>query len=126
MTLTDSLTGPAAAPDLAAPSGLLALGPLVVGVVVVAVLIGAFLMGIRVRRGEPPPPRPEEQPRVPPGGPVRETRENRVPDEVPRGGRPLTPYELTNMRTRPGSGTDRPRWSKGGSGSFGGGGLGAH
>ncbi|MFJ4686805.1 DUF6479 family protein [Streptomyces sp. NPDC091377] len=98
--------------NLAEPSGLLALGPLAVGVAVVAVLVGAFLFGIRLRRREPPRPRPEEQPRPPEGGPVREVRENRVPDEVPHGDRPLTPHQLGNQQTRSGGSGVRPRWNK--------------
>ncbi|MFI2435936.1 DUF6479 family protein [Streptomyces sp. NPDC018693] len=115
--------------QLAATSGLLSLALFAVALAVVAMLGGAFWLGNRIKLREPPRPRPEEQPHVPPGGPVHEIRENREPDEVPRtpeGGRPLTPYELTNMQTRPSTSTKRPRWSKGSSGSFGGGGLGAH
>ncbi|MBG0857454.1 hypothetical protein I2W78_37820 [Streptomyces spinoverrucosus] len=115
--------------QLAAPSGLLLLIPIVVAVAVLVVLWGSFWMGNRIKLGEPPRPRPEDQPHLPPGGAVHEVRENREPDEVPRipkGGRPLTPYELTNMRTRPSASKDRPRWGKGTTGSFGGGGLGAH
>ncbi|WP_329213616.1 DUF6479 family protein [Streptomyces sp. NBC_01485] len=115
--------------QLAAASGLLSLGLFVVGMAVVAVLAGSFWLGARVKSREPDRPRPEEQPHLPPGGAVHEVRENREPDEVPRmpkGGRPLTPYELTNMQTRPSTDKKRPRWSRGSSGSFGGGGLGAH
>ncbi|WP_327312488.1 DUF6479 family protein [Streptomyces sp. NBC_01235] len=122
MTTTASL-------QLAAASGLLSLGLFVVGLAVVAVLAGSFWLGARIKSREPARPRPEEQPHLPPGGAVHEVRENREPDEVPRmpeGGRPLTPYELTNMQTRPSADKKRPRWSRGSSGSFGGGGLGAH
>ncbi|MCX4767336.1 DUF6479 family protein [Streptomyces sp. NBC_01275] len=115
--------------QLAAASGLLSLGLFAVGMVVLAVLAGSFWLGARVKTHESPRPRPDEQPHLPPEGPVHEIRENREPDEVPRtpkGGRPLTPYELTNSATRPSASKDRPRWSKGSSGSFGGGGLGAH
>ncbi|GGT28097.1 DUF6479 family protein [Streptomyces chromofuscus] len=115
--------------QLAAPSGLLALALFVVAIAVVAMLAGSFWLGNRIKLNEPPRPRPDEQPHLPPEGPVHEVRQNREPDEVPRtpkGGRPLTPYELTNMRTRPSASKDRPRWSKGTTGSFGGGGLGAH
>ncbi|MET8831639.1 DUF6479 family protein [Streptomyces sp. NPDC004610] len=114
---------------LAAPSGLLSLVLFVVAVAVLAVLAGSFWLGNRIKDREPPTPRPEEQPRAPETGPVHEVLENREPDEVPKvpkGGRALTPYELSNMQTKPGTGKDRPRWSKGSSGSFGGGGLGAH
>ncbi|MFE0449969.1 DUF6479 family protein [Streptomyces sp. NPDC058914] len=115
--------------QLAATSGLLSLGMFVVGVVLVAMLAGSFWLGARIKLREPPRPRPDEQPHLPPDGPVHEVRENREPDEVPpmaKDGRPLTPYELTNMQTRSSASKDRPRWSRGSSGSFGGGGLGAH
>ena len=100
---------------------------LAVGVACVAGLIWAFLLGFRVRRREPAPPRPEEQPRLPPTGPVRESREMREPDEVPRAaaaGERLTPHQITNIRSRRADDQRRPRWSPGSSGSFGGGGGG--
>ncbi|MFF0222986.1 DUF6479 family protein [Streptomyces sp. NPDC004629] len=115
--------------QMAAPSGLLSLGLFVVAVAVLALLAGGFWLGSRVKYREPPRPRPQEQPHLPPGGAVREVRQNRESEEVPKtpeGGRPLTPYELSNQQTRPSESKDRPRWSKGSSGSFGGGGLGAH
>ncbi|MFD9389863.1 DUF6479 family protein [Streptomyces sp. NPDC060000] len=115
--------------ELAAASGLLSLGMFAVGMALVAVLGGSFWLGTRVKSREPARPRPEEQPHLPPGGAVHEIRENREPDEVPRmpeGGRPLTPYELTNMQTRSSADKKRRRWSPGSSGSFGGGGLGSH
>lgn len=118
-----------ASEQLAAASGLISLGMFIVGMILLAVLGGSFWLGNRVKSQEPARPRPEEQPHLPPGGPVHEIRENREPDEVPRtpeGGRPLTPYELTNMQTRSSADRKRPRWSRGSSGSFGGGGLGAH
>ncbi|MEU3980784.1 DUF6479 family protein [Streptomyces sp. NPDC026672] len=115
--------------QLAAASGLMSLVLFVVAVAVLAVLAGSFWLGSRVKYRESPRPRPEEQPHLPPDGAVHEIRENREPEEIPRipkGERPLTPYDLSNMQTRPGTSKDRPRWSKGSSGSFGGGGLGAH
>ncbi|MCZ0204559.1 DUF6479 family protein [Streptomyces achromogenes] len=115
--------------QLAAPSGLMSLVLFVVAVGVLALLGGGFWMTSRVRYRESPRPRPEEQPKMPPGGPVREVRQNRESAEIPRiakGERPLTPYDLSNMDTRPSASQERPRWSKGSSGSFGGGGLGAH
>ena len=118
-----------ASQQLAAASGLLSLGLFVVGMALLAVLGGSFWLGARVKSRESARPRPEEQPHLPPGGAVHEIRENREPDVVPRtavGGRPLTPYELTNMQTRSSTDKKRPRWSRGSSGSFGGGGLGAH
>ncbi|MFE9452762.1 DUF6479 family protein [Streptomyces sp. NPDC006739] len=118
-----------AAMQLAAASGLMSLGLFGVAVVLLALLAGGFWLGSRVKYRESPRPRPEEQPQLPPEGAVHEVRENREPEEIPqipKGGRPLTPYELSNMQTRPSESKDRPRWSKGSSGSFGGGGLGAH
>ncbi|MFG2887247.1 DUF6479 family protein [Streptomyces sp. NPDC048297] len=115
--------------QLAAPSGLMSLGLFVVAVAVLAFLAGGYWMTSRVKYRESPRPRPEEQPHLPPDGAVREIRENREPEEIPhipKGERPLTPYELTNQGTRPSETKERPRWSKGSSGSFGGGGLGAH
>ncbi|WP_258056007.1 DUF6479 family protein [Streptomyces sp. Ru62] len=115
--------------QLAAASGLMSLFLFIVAVAVLALLAGGFWMTSRVRYRESPRPRPEEQPKLPPEGPVHEVRENRESAEVPRipkGDRPLTPYELTNMDTRTNPSKERPRWSKGSSGSFGGGGLGAH
>jgi hypothetical protein len=113
--------------ELAAGRGALGIGLIVAGVVIVGLLIGAFWMGARVRRREPPPPRPEEQPRVPDEGPVREVLENREPDEVPRSDRRLTPHELPghgNSGTRTSASQERPRWDEGSSGSFGSGGSG--
>jgi hypothetical protein len=113
--------------DIAAARGALAAGLLVAGVVVVALLIGAFVLGIRVRRREPRPPHPQEQPRLPDGGPVREVREQREPAEVPRSDHRVTPHDLPahgNIPSRPSSSRKRPRWKAGGSGSFGSGGPG--
>ncbi|MEW2515880.1 DUF6479 family protein [Streptomyces sp. NPDC046870] len=118
-----------ASTQLAAASGLMSLFLFIVAVGVLALLAGGFWMTSRVRYRESPRPRPEEQPKLPPEGPVHEVRENRESAEIPRipkGDRPLTPYELTNMDTRTSASKERPRWSKGSSGSFGGGGLGAH
>lgn len=113
--------------DIAAGRGGLGVGLAVAGVVVVAVLLGAFALGARVKRREPPTPTPAEQPRLPKDGPVREVRENREPDVMPRSDRRLTPHQLPghgNAGTRTGSSTDRPRWDEGTSGSFGSGGTG--
>ncbi|MEU5097913.1 DUF6479 family protein [Streptomyces sp. NPDC020996] len=113
--------------DIAAGSGALAAGLIVAAVALVALLIGAFWMGSRIRRREPGPPHPAEQPRIPEEGPVREVREHREPDEVPRGDRRLTPHEMPghgNSPTRTGTARERPRWSEGSSGSFGSGGPG--
>ncbi|QEU84271.1 DUF6479 family protein [Streptomyces viridosporus] len=114
--------------DLAASRGALGIGLVVAAVVVVALLIGAFALGSRrVARSGIRRPRPEEQPRVPEGGPVREVREHREPDEVPRSDTRLTPHELNdhgNSGTRTGAPQQRPRWDEGSSGGFGSGGPG--
>ncbi|MFD4789597.1 DUF6479 family protein [Streptomyces sp. NPDC058459] len=115
--------------QLAAPSGLISLVLFVVAVGVLALLGGGFWINERIKDREPLRPSAEEQPHLPPEGRTREVQENREPDEIPRipkGGRALTPYELTNMGTRTSENKDRPRWSRGSSGSFGGGGPGAH
>ncbi|MDX2695258.1 hypothetical protein Sipo8835_02865 [Streptomyces ipomoeae] len=103
------------------------IAPFLAGVVVVGVLVGALWLGARVRAREPRRPLPEEQPRLPDGGPVREEWENREPDEIPKSDLRLTPYEVHgNLGSRPSPSKERRRWSRGSSGSFGGGGLGAH
>ncbi|WP_416981148.1 DUF6479 family protein [Streptomyces sp. T028] len=115
--------------QLAATSGLISLVLFLVAVVVVGLMAGSFWLGARIKERESPRPRPEEQPHLPPDGAVHEIRENRESQEVPRtakGERPLTPYELTNLQTRSSADKTRRRWSEGSSGSFGGGGLGAH
>lgn len=116
---------------LAAPEGLVGgVFPLLAGIAVVCVLIWAVRLGIRVRRREPAPPRPEEQPRLPESGPVLEVSEMREPNEVPQAqneSERLTPHEfqgLGNMRSRRSKDQHRPRWSPGSSGSFGSGGAG--
>jgi hypothetical protein len=104
------------------------IGPLVAGIIVVALLIGAAWKGYQVRRREPAPPRADEQPRMPDGGPVREEQEHREPDEVPRSdGDRLTPHEMPahgNVSSRTSADKKRPRWNEGSSGSFGSGGPG--
>ncbi|MET8584896.1 DUF6479 family protein [Streptomyces collinus] len=100
---------------------------LVAGVAITAGLVWAVRLGMNVRRRESAPPRPDEQPTLPPGGPVRETREMREPHEVPRAtdeSERLTPHQLGNVGTRRAQDQRRPRWSPGSSGSFGGGGGG--
>ncbi|MEU2061159.1 DUF6479 family protein [Streptomyces sp. NPDC013455] len=118
-----------ASTQLAAASGLMSLVLFIVALGVLALLAGGFWMTAREKYRESPRPRPEEQPKLPPEGAVHELRQNRESADVPRipkGERPLTPYELSNMDSRPSAAKERPRWSKGSSGSFGGGGLGAH
>ncbi|MET9760920.1 DUF6479 family protein [Streptomyces sp. NPDC006372] len=112
--------------EMAAGRGALGIGLAVAGVVVVVLLLGAFVLGIRVKRRELPTPRPDEQPRLPDGGPVRETSERRESEEVPRSQDRLTPHELKRHGSRTSASQERPRWSEGSSGSFGGGGPGGH
>ncbi|WP_221354133.1 DUF6479 family protein [Streptomyces beigongshangae] len=104
-------------------------GPLVVGLLVAAVLVTAVWWGIRVRGREPCPPRPEEQPRLPETGAVREIREAREPDEMPHDGSVLTTHELRspgNMSTRRARDQKRRRWNQNSGGGFDSGGLGHH
>ncbi|WP_217169350.1 DUF6479 family protein [Streptomyces sp. AC512_CC834] len=110
--------------DLAAGSGALGVWLIMAAVVVVGVLIGAFAFGSRQKRRELPPPRPEEQPRMPEAGPVGEVREQREPDEMPRSDERTLPHDLGHRGSRTASGQDRPRWDEGSSGSFGSGGPG--
>ncbi|MFF1628150.1 DUF6479 family protein [Streptomyces sp. NPDC058272] len=118
--------------EMTASSGL-AVGalPLVAGLVVVCALIWAVRLGIKVRRREAAPPRPDEQPRLPESGPVHEVREVREPDEVPQAhdeSERLTPHQLSGGGTSGSKRSEdqtRRRWSRGSGGSFGSGGPGA-
>ncbi|MEU2422085.1 DUF6479 family protein [Streptomyces sp. NPDC007851] len=104
-----------------------AIAIVVCGVLIAGALIAAVRLGIRVRRRESPAPRPEEQPKLPSTGPVREERSVREPNEVPRASGDddrLTPHQLGNVSSRPSSDQTRPRWDPGSSGSFGSGGGG--
>lgn len=97
------------------------------GLIVACALIWAVRVGVRVMDKDTHHPGPEEQPRLPEGGPVFETREMREPDDVPvmaPDGRRLLPHELHRASTRTGKDQKPRRWSPGSSGSFGGGGLG--
>jgi len=115
--------------DLAvARTGVATLGAFVGGLVIAGALIWAVRVGIRIRRRESPPPRPEEQPKLPASGPVQETREMREPDEVPRAAdesERLTPHELHASGSKRSKNQKPPRWKPGSSGSFGSGGPGA-
>ncbi|MFF0006454.1 DUF6479 family protein [Streptomyces tibetensis] len=114
--------------EMAAGRGAVGIGLIVAGVVVVALLLGAFVLGVRVKRRELPTPRPDEQPRLPEGGPVHETSEHREPEEVPRSEERLTPHQLKghgNQSDRTSASQERPRWNEGNSGGFGSGGPGA-
>ncbi len=113
--------------ELAASSGT-ALLMWIAGLAVVGVLIAAFIWGRRVQAREARRPRPDEQPHLPEGGPVREVREYRDPDEVPHDGGWLTPHELKEgygqSSTHPSPSQDPKDHRKGRGSSFGGGGLG--
>ncbi|MBT3155096.1 hypothetical protein HTV45_30200 [Streptomyces sp. CHD11] len=116
--------------DLAAGRGALGIGLGLAAVAVLALLIGMFVLGSRrTRNSSTRRPRPEEQPRMPEGGPVREVREHREPNEVPAGEERLTPHDLGghgNAGSRPSAPGGRPRWDEGSGGSFGSGGPGGH
>jgi len=91
----------------------------VCGLLITAALVWAVWFGTKVRRAEPAPPRPQEQPTPPTSGPVREESQYREPNEVPRATGPhdrLTPHQLSNSPDRPRSrgasgddGTQSPR-----------------
>jgi hypothetical protein len=104
-----------------------AVSAFIAGGFISGMLIWAVNLGMRVRRLELRPPRPDEQPRLPEGGAVHEIREMREPDEVPlaidESGR-LMPYELHHAGSKRSTDQKVPRWSPGSSGSFGSGGPG--
>ncbi|MFJ4628265.1 DUF6479 family protein [Streptomyces sp. NPDC088847] len=104
-----------------------AMGAFLGGLLVVCLLVGAVLLGMRKRRQQPRPPRPDEQPTLPESGPVREVSEAREPDEVPRAAdesERLRPHNLHSSGSRRSEDQDVPKWEPGSSGSFGGGGPG--
>ncbi|MFE0508793.1 DUF6479 family protein [Streptomyces sp. NPDC058964] len=97
---------------------------LALGILITGALVWAVRLGITVRRREPAAPRRGTHPTLPDSGPVREEREMREPDEVPRtgnGARRLTPHELRHSASRRSDDQNRPRWKPGSGGSFGGG-----
>ncbi|MFJ5172872.1 DUF6479 family protein [Streptomyces griseoviridis] len=81
---TPRAVSPVAATQIAFPTVAAAVVPFAVGLLVVLGLIWAVRRGIRARRGEPGPPDPAEQPRLPATGPVREEQRTREPDDDPR------------------------------------------
>ncbi|MBO4257562.1 DUF6479 family protein [Streptomyces griseorubiginosus] len=101
-------------------------GAFIGGLVIAGALVWAFWFGMRVRDRELPRPLPDEQPRLPDGGAVREMREVREPDEVPlsEDGKRLMPHEIHRASSKTGKDQHRRRWMPGSSGSFGSGGLG--
>ncbi|MFE0186819.1 DUF6479 family protein [Streptomyces sp. NPDC058989] len=94
MTATVAASNPHLSEQLAAPPGASELLLVGGGVALVAVLLAAFVWGRRRKADEPGPPRPEEQPRLPEGGPVGDVVESREPDAFPRTEQRLTPHEL--------------------------------
>ncbi|MFI6933748.1 DUF6479 family protein [Streptomyces sp. NPDC050287] len=97
------------------------------GLFIAGLLVWAVRLGMKVMDQELPHPRPEEQPRLPETGPVREMREIREPDEIPGPvdePERLMPYQLHASGTRRGKDQVRKRWLPGSSGSFGSGGIG--
>ncbi|WP_406369075.1 DUF6479 family protein [Streptomyces sp. NBC_00647] len=101
------------------------LGAFLGGLVLVGVLVWAVRLGIGVRRRQPDPPRTEEHPTMPSGGPVHETVEVREPDEVPRAteeNERLTPHQLHSSGSKRSDEQTRTRWSQDASGSSGSGG----
>ncbi|MFE0730249.1 DUF6479 family protein [Streptomyces antibioticus] len=85
----------------------------VLGVLITVMLVWAVRLGIGVRRREPVPPRPAEQPTPPASGPVHEEREAREPNEVPRagdGGERLDPHQLGGGPSRRSADQSRPRF----------------
>lgn len=86
---------------------LVGIGPFVLGLFIVAVLTGAVWYGIRLRRRESPPPRPEDQPKPPPGGPVGEVMEHPAEPGFDQDGRRLRPHELQPYGSTPGTPAER-------------------
>jgi hypothetical protein len=106
---------------------LIGIGPFMAGLIVAGMLIGAVILGRRILSQEPGPPKPDEQPHLPPSGPVHEVQEEREPNEIPHTDHQhrLLPHDLPghgNEGTRTSS-RPHPKWS-GKSGGFGSGGVG--
>ncbi|MFG2832994.1 DUF6479 family protein [Streptomyces sp. NPDC048434] len=80
--------------QLAAPHGTSGVLLVIAGVALVAVLLAAFAWGRRLKAREPGPPRPEEQPRLPEGGPVGDIVESQETEELTRTEQRRTPHEL--------------------------------
>ncbi|WP_103501497.1 DUF6479 family protein [Streptomyces sp. SM14] len=86
---------------------LVGVGPFVLGIVLVTLLIAAVWYGIRLRQRELPAPRPEEQPGLPPEGPVGEVMEHPAHPGFEPDGRRLRPHELQPFGSTPGVPADR-------------------
>jgi hypothetical protein len=107
------------------PAGVIAV--LIGGLLVAGALVWAVRLGIKVRGREPGPPSRDVQPTLPETGPVRETREMREANEVPRPsdkGERLTPHELQASGSKRSESQQRRRFAPGSGGSFGSGGPG--
>ncbi|MEU1535975.1 DUF6479 family protein [Streptomyces fagopyri] len=92
------------------------LGAFLGGLLVVGALIWAVRLGVKVRRKEPRPPRPDEQPQLPRSGPVHEVRELREPDDVPLAAdnsERLKPRNLHASGSKRSANQDGPRWKPG-------------
>ncbi|MFC5204370.1 DUF6479 family protein [Streptomyces kaempferi] len=103
------------------------IGAFLGGLVIAGALVWAVRLGVKVRRREPRRPRPDEQPKLPQSGPVREVREMREPDDIPLaadGGERLRPRNLHASGSKRSANQDVPRWNPGGGSSFGSGGSG--
>ncbi|MEV6110522.1 DUF6479 family protein [Streptomyces sp. NPDC051940] len=108
--------------NLALNDLLVGIGPFVMGLIVVGMLIGAVWLGMRIRDNEPPPPTPEEQPKLPESGPVVEELEMREDiEQTELRDRRRTPYEAQSPLTRRKKDQRPGRWDAGRSGSYGGG-----
>ncbi|MEU6661918.1 DUF6479 family protein [Streptomyces sp. NPDC046821] len=108
-------------------TALAAYGAFFGGLVIAGALVWAVRVGIRVRNREPGPPDPDEQPKLPETGPVREEREIREPDEVPHAANEserMYPYELHHSNSRRSDNQEPRHWRPGSSGGFGSGGPG--
>ncbi|WP_369212299.1 DUF6479 family protein [Streptomyces flavofungini] len=101
----------------------------IAGLVVVGVLLSAFFFGRRAQAKQVATPHPEDNPKRPYDGPVREEQEFREANEMPQDGRRRLPHEIQggygNCSSHPSESQDPEdhRKSSGG-GSFGSGGLG--
>ncbi|MET9702690.1 DUF6479 family protein [Streptomyces griseus] len=85
----------------AASSGALGAVLPIVALAVVALLIGGFILSKRKHDAEPPPPRPEEQPRKPEERTHIEQRDPHASDRFPADGHALSPYELKDHGNGP-------------------------
>ncbi|MGW3009243.1 DUF6479 family protein [Streptomyces sp. NPDC001219] len=80
--------------QLAAADGTGDLLLVIAGLALVALLLAAFVWGRRHKAREPGPPRPEEQPRLPAGGPVGDVMGSRETGELARTEQRRSPHAL--------------------------------